>query len=84
MDLLIKVIPNSRRTEIVEEKDNYLKIRLKAAPVKGQANKELIKFMAERYGVAKSRVEILKGLTNKNKLIRIYKLKWPAPHQTNN
>lgn len=71
-DLLIRVIPNSRKTEIVEEKDNYLKIKLHAAPIKGQANAELIKFLAKKYKVAKSQIEIIKGLTSKEKLVRIY------------
>ena len=72
MDILIKVIPNSSRTEIVEETGNYLKIKLKAAPVKGKANTELVEFLAKKYKVAKSRVEIIKGLTSKEKLVRIY------------
>jgi hypothetical protein len=73
MDLYVRVITNARKTEIVEEKDNYLKIKLKAAPVDGKANKELIKFLADRYQVAKSMVEIISGLTSKEKLVRIYK-----------
>jgi len=72
MDILVKVVPYSSRTEIVEEKENYLKIKLKAAPVQGKANAELIKFLAKKYQVSKSQVEIIKGLTSKDKLIRIY------------
>lgn len=71
-DILIRVIPNSRKTEIVEEKDNYLKIKLKAAPIKGQANAELIKFLAKKYNTTKSQIEIIKGVTSKEKLVRIY------------
>ena len=71
-DILVKVIPNSSRTEIVEEGENYLKIKLKAAPIKGKANAELIKFLAKKYSVSKSQIEIIKGLTNKDKLIKIY------------
>lgn len=73
MDIYIRVITNAKKTEIVEEKGNYLKIKLKAAPVDGKANKELIKFLADRYQVAKSMVEIISGLTSKEKLVRIYK-----------
>lgn len=72
-DIIVKIIPRSSRTEVVEEGKNYLKIKLKAAPVKGQANKELIKFLAKKFGVARSQVEILKGLAAKDKLVRIYK-----------
>jgi len=72
MDILVKVIPRSSQTEIIEEKQNYLKIRLKAAPIKGKANAELIKFLAKKYQVSQSQVEIVKGLTAKEKLVRIY------------
>ena len=72
MDIFVKVIPHSSRTEVIEENDDFLKIKIKAAPIKGQANKELIKFLAKKYKVAKSQIEIIKGLTNKEKLVRIY------------
>jgi len=72
MNLLIKVIPNSSRTEIVEEGENFLKIKLKTAPQKGKANAELIKFLAKKFGVARSKIEIVRGLTSKKKLVRIF------------
>lgn len=72
MDILVRIIPNSSRTEIIEEGDNYLKIKLKAAPIKGEANKELIKLLSKKYKTSKSNIEIIKGLNTKEKLIRIY------------
>ena len=72
-DILVKVIPNSSRIKIVVEKDNYLKIKLKASPTKGHANAELIKMLAKKYKVSKSQIEIIKGLNSKEKLTRIYK-----------
>jgi len=71
-EILVRVIPRSSKNEIVEETENYLKIKLTASPVKGEANKSLIKFLAQKYNVSPSRVEIIKGLTSKNKLVRIY------------
>ena len=68
----VNIIPRSSRDEIIEQKPGYLKIKLKAAPVKGQANKSLIKFLAKKYNISPSRIEIIKGLTSKNKLVRIY------------
>lgn len=72
-DIIVSVLPRSSRDEVVAENCNYIKIKLKAAPVKGKANKELIKFLAKKFDVSKSQVEILKGLTSKDKLVRIYK-----------
>ncbi len=71
MFINIKVITNAKRTEIVEESNNCLKIKLKSRPIKGKANEELIKLLAEKYNISKSKIEIIKGLTSKNKLVKI-------------
>ncbi|MDX9893713.1 MAG: DUF167 domain-containing protein [Patescibacteria group bacterium] len=71
-DIVVKVIPRSSQSEIVEETDGYLKIKLKASPTQGKANAELIKLLAKKYQVSQSEIEIIKGLTSRDKLIRIY------------
>ena len=71
MKYTIKVIPKSSQTKIIEEKDNFLKIKLKAVPEKGKANAELIKFLAKHFKVAKSNINIIKGKTGKNKIVEI-------------
>ncbi|OGY43357.1 MAG: YggU family protein [Candidatus Buchananbacteria bacterium RIFCSPHIGHO2_01_FULL_39_8] len=71
-DILIKVTPGASRDKIIEETENYLKIKIKATPTKGRANKALIKFLAEKYKIPASQIEIIKGLTSRNKLVRIY------------
>ena len=68
----VTVIPRSSQSKIVEESNDYIKIKLKAAPIKGEANAELTKILAKKYKVRKSRVEIIKGLTKKDKSVRIY------------
>ena len=67
----IKVIPKSSKTEIIEKKDNFLKIKLKAVPKKGKANAELIKFLAKYFKTAKSNIRIIKGETSGNKIVEI-------------
>jgi len=72
MNKKIKVIPRSSKNEVVGEmSDGILKIKLTAAPVDGEANKELIKLLAKYFGVAKSRIKIVKGLTSRNKVVEI-------------
>ncbi len=67
----IVVQPRASRTEIVGLLDDRLKIRLKAPPVDGAANKELTAFLAKTCGVAKSKVTIAKGSTGKRKTVII-------------
>ena len=50
--------------------DNIL-VGLKSNPEKGEANRELIKKLAEHFNVHSSRVRILSGFKSKNKKVAI-------------
>lgn len=68
----IKVIPRSSKNEIVGEMaDGVLKIKLKAPPVDGEANKELIEFLAKEWDISRNSIQIIKGERSKNKTIKI-------------
>ncbi|HQZ98375.1 MAG TPA: DUF167 domain-containing protein [Pyrinomonadaceae bacterium] len=71
VEFRVRVIPRASRTEFVGIIDGVLKVRIKAAPVDGAANEELIKFLARTLGVSKSAVEIVAGQTSKIKRLRI-------------
>ena len=77
MYLQVKVIPKSPRTAFVEwmgpeaDGSRTAKIRLKAAPEKGRANEELIRFLAESCGCGKEDILIISGHTSTRKLLRI-------------
>ena len=49
----------------------FLKIYLTAVPGDGRANAELVKLLSKELGVSKSRISIIKGKKNKEKIIRI-------------
>ena len=49
--------------------DEALKVRIKAAPVEGKANKELTETLARIFGIPKSASEIKGGATSKHKRI---------------
>lgn len=72
MELNVKVIPRSPRTEFAGEMaDGTIKIRVKAVPEDGKANEELCGFLARHYGVARDSVVIVTGATAQRKRIRI-------------
>jgi hypothetical protein len=75
----VKVIPRSSRNELAGATDGVLRIKLTAPPVEGSANRQLLEFLAELLGVRKSDMEIVKGLSSRNKTIRIRRSR-PAPH----
>lgn len=77
--LRIKVIPRSPKNEIVEiledeSGEKTYKIRIKAAPEKGKANKELIKFLSKEFCIPKENISIISGKTEQLKLVRIGKI----------
>jgi len=48
-----------------------VKIRLKAPPVDGAANDELLRFLAARLGVRRQEVEIVGGAAARGKRVRV-------------
>ncbi|GAB2985948.1 DUF167 domain-containing protein [Nocardioides montaniterrae] len=69
--LAVRVQPGARRTEVVGEYGDQLKIRLQAPPVDGKANAALEKYVAEQLGVARSAVKVLRGQTSRSKVVLV-------------
>ncbi|MBN1313431.1 MAG: YggU family protein [Anaerolineae bacterium] len=68
----VKIVPKATKTEIVGiQEDGTIKIRLMSPPVEGQANEELIAFLAEFLHVDLSDVEIVAGVDSRKKLISV-------------
>ncbi|MBV8660859.1 MAG: DUF167 domain-containing protein [Candidatus Dependentiae bacterium] len=69
--LEIKVIPSSGKIGFIIDKQQRLRCYLKAAAQDGQANYELIKFVAKTCGVTQRDVDIVAGLISRNKVLLI-------------
>jgi len=74
----VKVMPKSRKTElkeVMQGPDDQLtyKICVKAAPEKGKANAELIKFLSKELNIPKGNISIISGKTDQLKLLKIKK-----------
>jgi len=65
------VHPNAARNELAGFSEGVLRVKVAAPPVKGKANKELIAFLAQKLGLSKGDLTILKGHSSRNKLISI-------------
>ena len=70
--LQVKAIPNASKSEIVGfEGDGALKIKLRAVPEDGKANKELVKLLSKQCGISKSCIGLMSGETSRHKRLRI-------------
>ena len=80
--LAIRVTPRSRRNEIVEvQSDGTIRVRLTAPPVEGEANKALVKFLAEVLEVPPSNIEIIAGASGHDKLVSVLDLDAETVHE---
>jgi uncharacterized protein len=70
--ITVRVTPRSSKNEISEILDDgTIKVRLTAPPVEGKANQALIDFLAGVLDVAPGQIEIVAGLSGKDKLITV-------------
>jgi hypothetical protein len=79
--LLIKVVPNASRSEVVGWEDapggatgvqgRILRVRLAAPPIDGRANEELVRLLAKAGGVAKGEVVIRHGASGRLKAVQV-------------
>lgn len=67
----VRVAPRSSRESLLGVHDGALKIALTAPPVDGEANAALVAFLAGALGVAKKQVRIVRGQTQKTKLLEV-------------
>jgi uncharacterized protein len=63
--------PGAKQTQCVGLHDGKPKIQLKAPPVDGAANKALIGFLSEVFGVPKSAIRIELGASGRTKRVEV-------------
>jgi len=69
--LRIKVKPNTQVSSLEQVLDGTWVARLKAPPIAGKANKELVALVAEHLGCRKSAVTIKAGAGGRMKLVEV-------------
>lgn len=69
--IVVHVVPRAKVTEVAGRHGDAIRIRLAAPPVDGAANEELVRFLAERLGVPRSTVAIVRGATARRKTVAI-------------
>jgi uncharacterized protein YggU (UPF0235/DUF167 family) len=69
--LTIKVKPNAGSSALTDCGDGSLRALLKAPPVDGRANAELVALVAARFGCPRSAVSIRSGASGRIKRVRV-------------
>lgn len=73
--LSLHIQPKSSKNSVVGIYNGAFKLKIKAPPVDGAANKEIIKFVSKLIKVKKNSIKIVMGQTSKQKKIYIDKPK---------
>jgi uncharacterized protein (TIGR00251 family) len=63
--------PRAKESRVLGVREGRLDVSLAAPPVDGAANAELVATLAAALGVAKSRVELVRGETGRNKVVEV-------------
>ena len=67
----VRLQPRASSNQIVGERNGSIVIRVTAPPVDGKANTALIKLVAKELGIAKSKVKIVQGESNRDKVLEV-------------
>ncbi len=77
----VRVQPKASRNQVDGFEDGTLRLRLTAPPTDGKANAGVIALLAKTLGVSKSRLEIVRGHSSRNKVVSIETLTEQEVHQ---
>lgn len=70
-DVAIRLQPRAKRSEVVGERAGAIVVRVTAPPVDGKANAALCAFVAKSVGVPTSAVDVVRGQTSRDKIVRV-------------
>lgn len=71
IEIEVRVIPRASRNELVRNEEGIYIARVTAAPIKGEANRAVIRLLAEHFCIAPSRIRLLSGSTARRKRFRL-------------
>ncbi len=69
--LQVKVKPKAKVSVFTAQLDGTWLAQVKAMPVDGKANAELIRLIAEHFAIAKSKIAVKSGASGRLKLITV-------------
>jgi uncharacterized protein (TIGR00251 family) len=71
MLIRVKVFPNSKKEEIIERSEDSFEVRVKEKPERGLANRKVIRILSSYFNILETRIKLIKGLKEKNKIFKI-------------
>ena len=69
--LKLHVTPGAREDVLAGWQGDSLRVKIRARPEKGRANEAVLRFLAGRLSLTRSRLALVRGATSRDKLIEV-------------
>jgi uncharacterized protein len=70
--LHIRVTPGAKKNEIIRLDDNHvIHLKIKAPPVEGKANQEVLNYLHDLFSIRISQLELIRGEKSREKQIKV-------------
>lgn len=69
-EIAVRVTPKASRDRIFVE-DDTIRVYVTTVPEDGKANKAVVKLLSKALGVPKTRLDLIRGATSRDKVFRI-------------
>ncbi len=69
--ILFHVQPRASRTELAGKHGDAVKVRVQSAPIDGEANAALLRFVSDALGVPFRQVRLISGASSRRKVVEI-------------
>ena len=67
----VRVTPGAKRSEVIDDSGERLRLRIAAPATEGRANAEVARFVASLFGVRRSAVSLVRGERSRDKTLRV-------------
>jgi len=74
IEIALHVQPNAPKSQIIGVHGERLKVKIKAPPVEGKANDEIVNFFSALLGIPKNQIGFQRGEHSKSKTLLIHGL----------
>ncbi len=64
----VRVIPRAKINRVETQPDGTVRVHTTTAPTDGKATADVIKMLAEHYGVPKTSIKLVRGQTSRDKV----------------
>ena len=71
MKINVRVIPRAKINQVEVQPDGLVRVHTTTAPTDGKATADVLKMLAQHYGVPKTSIRLIRGATSRDKVFEI-------------